>query len=59
MTSIYLENFSELLLLKYNENAVFVFSFKLFFIEKWPFCYFMFIGYPYILEKSLDKVYNH
>ena len=57
--------FSELLLLKCNENAVLFLKTtqnKLkdsFFLEKYPFCYVMFGGCPYHLNKNLYKVYSN
>ena len=55
-------HFSELLLLKCNEISVFFFKITKnkikcpFFLEKSPFCYVMFGGCPYFLNKTLDKV---
>ena len=57
-------NFSVFLLLKYNENNV-LFS-KItqnkvkgpFFLTKCLFCYAMLGGCPYLLNKTLDKVYS-
>ena len=66
MASIYLGkiyvHFSEILFLKLNENAVPIFKITqnklkvLFFLEKYPFCYVMFRGCPYFVNKTVDKV---
>ena len=69
MTNIYqgkiFVHFSELLLLKYNENAIFFFKITQnevkapFFLEKSPFRCVTFGGFPYFLNETLDKVYSN
>ena len=55
-------HFPKLLLLKCNENVVFFSKTTQnkvkgpFFPENYPFCYVMFDGCPYFLNKTLDQV---
>ena len=52
-------NFSELLFLRWNKNAVFKKNNQNKPLEKCLFCYFMFGSWPYFLNKTLHKVYDN